>query len=68
MNVIKLIIGIIFIFGSIGYFLYRKLCKPDEIGNKDYMLLANQIKIYFGVIIFLILGIVMVYRELEMYF
>lgn len=68
MNINNLIIGIIFVFGSIVYFIYRKSYRSDEIDNKDYMLLVNQFKIYFGVIILLILGIILIYRELAMHF
>jgi len=64
MDFINLLIGLFFVLMSIGYVIYRKIYKSDEIDKS--MLLANQIKIYFGVFIFFLLGLIMIYRELKL--
>lgn len=67
MNVINFLIGLFFILMSIGYVIYRKIYKSDEIDD-DSMLLADQIKINFSILIFFLVGLIMVYRELKFYF
>lgn len=66
MDIINLIIGLFLVLMSIGYIVYRKIYKLDEIDNS--LLLANQIKMYFAIIIFFLLGLIMIYRELKRYF
>ncbi len=65
MDVLKLIIGLFFIFLSVGYILYRLIFKSKEIKKSDYLMMSAQFQIYIGFFILFLCGIVLIYKELS---
>lgn len=64
MSIYKLIIGIIITILSIIYFIYTiKSAKKDK--DYDWMIYSFDVSIVSGTLVFLLLGIVMIYRELK---
>lgn len=64
MNLPKLILGICITILGILYFLYRLIYKADEIDKKNYSVIASQIKINGGVIVFIMIGLTLIYRSI----
>ena len=61
---LNLLIGIILTIGAILYFI--KILKEIEYDNKyDAISYTYDINIIFGCLVFLIVGIVLIYRELN---
>ena len=64
MNLSSLIIGILISFLSIIYLIYTiKSAKKDK--DYDSMTSSFDVSIVSGTLVFLLLGIVMIYRELK---
>ncbi|TXN36889.1 hypothetical protein FVB32_00970 [Flagellimonas hymeniacidonis] len=61
---LNLLIGILLIVGTILYLIYTK---KDIEKDKDYnyWIMSYDINIIFGTLVFLVIGIIMVYRELS---
>ena len=67
MNIYKLLLGILIIVLSLIYLIYTlKSAKQDE--NYRPIILSFDIQIISGILIFLVLGFVMIYRELKYLF
>ena len=64
MNLINLVLGILICTISILYLIYS-LNGKSKLEKEDYIGQYNYIKIYGGVFIFIVLGIVLIYRELK---
>jgi uncharacterized membrane protein len=64
MNYINIIIGILLIvIGFIFYFLEKPKSKKEN--QSDYMIKSFNIKIFFGILLFIILGFIMIIKELK---
>jgi len=61
---LNLFIGILLIIGTVLYLIYTK---KDIEKDKDYnyWIMSYDINIIFGTLVFLVIGIIMVYRELS---
>ena len=68
MDILNIILGLSCVFLSLAYIIYRIVFKSNEIDSHKSMLLPGQIQIYTGVLIILILGLFLIYRELKYYF
>ncbi|GAB5398578.1 MAG: hypothetical protein Aureis2KO_01630 [Aureisphaera sp.] len=63
MGFIRFLVGILLIGASILYFAYTY--KDSKGKGKDYLRWSLDIEIYFGIIVFLVIGVIMVYREIK---
>ena len=63
MDYFNLIVGILLIIGCGAYLYHLIIREIDREEDTDYMLLSFNIKIVVGTIIFFVMGIIMVYRE-----
>lgn len=64
MNIINLSIGILLILTSIIFLLYKIRFNDNE-EDYDDMLFSFDIKLYVGILMFFLLGVTMIYRELN---
>ena len=67
MDVLNIILGLSCVFLSLAYIIYRLVFKSNDTDSYKSMLLPGQIQIYTGVLILLIVGLILIYRELEYY-
>jgi len=64
MNIINLILGILITILSILYFLYTiRKAKKDK--DYDAMTYSFDVNILLGTLVFILLGLVLIYRELK---
>ena len=68
MDILNLILGLSCVFLSLAYIIYRLVFKSNEIQDSNFTLLPEQISINIAVITILILGLILIYRELKYYF
>lgn len=61
---LNLLIGIVLIIGTILYLIYTKK-DIDKDKDYNYWIMSYDINIIFGTLVFLVIGIIMVYRELS---
>ncbi len=67
MDVINFIVGVLLIILGVALYLYESQKVKKEKKN-DYMLKSFNIQIFFGIIVLIIVGIVLVFRELKTLF
>jgi len=64
MDFLNFIIGLFLVIGCVIYFIYE-VNRYNKEKKIDYMIFSYDIKIYMGVLTFLAIGIIMLYRELK---
>lgn len=65
MNIFNLLIGILLILLPVLYLIYtNKNSKDKDKESFDYMDLSYDIEIYGGGLMLIILGVIMIYREI----
>ena len=67
MNTTNLLIGILLVIGVIAFTIYE-INDYNKSRKFDWMIFSSNFKIYTGVVITLMIGVVMIYRELSFIF
>jgi len=67
MNTTNLLIGILLVIGVIAFTIYE-INDYNKSRKFDWMIFSSNVKIYTGVVITLMIGVVMIYRELSFIF
>ena len=67
MNIYFLLAGILIVVLSILY-LFHTILSAQKDKDYDYWILSFDIKIVFGTLVFLVLGLIMIYREIKHFF
>lgn len=68
MDILNIILGLSCVFLSLAYIIYRIVFKSEDIKDSNFSLLPEQISIYGAVSTILIVGLILIYRELKYYF
>jgi hypothetical protein len=64
MNIYYLIVGILITLLSAIYLIYTiKSAINDK--DYDYMIYSSDVNIVFGTVVFLVIGMIMIYREIK---
>jgi hypothetical protein len=66
-NIYFLLAGILIVVLSILY-LFHTILSAQKDKDYDYWILSFDIKIVFGTLVFLVLGLIMIYREIKHFF
>lgn len=67
MDTTNLLIGILLVIGAIA-FTINEINDYNKSRKFDWMIYSSNVKIYTGVVIALMIGLVMIYREIEFLF
>jgi len=67
MNTTNLLIGILLVIGAIAFSIYE-INDYNKSRKFDWMIYSSNVKIYTGIVIALMIGIVMICRELSFIF
>ena len=68
MDILNIVLGLSCIFLSLAYIIYRFVLKSNEIQHPNFTIMPEQISINIAVFTILIVGLILIYRELKYYF